>query len=106
MPKPTSKKDNKNEKTVKSVDSVNQMSSKEVSSIASSVKDRLLVEIEQLGARLPRNVIDQIIDELGGPNNVADLTGRRCRLVEKDGDQVRINIFIGYYQNVGVITFD
>lgn len=54
----------------------------------SSTKDGLLVQIEQLGARLPKNVIDQLVDELGGPNNVADLTGRKNRLVQMNGEQV------------------
>ena len=79
MPNSTFQKDSTNKKTV---ESVNQLFSENVLAIASSIKDRLLEEIEQLGVRLPKNAIDQLVDELGGPSNVADLTGRRSRLVE------------------------
>lgn len=37
------------------------------------MKEDLLAEIEELGDRLPPNTLDQLIDELGGPENVAEV---------------------------------
>lgn len=37
------------------------------------MKEDLLVQIERLGDRLPPNTLDQLIDELGGPENVAEV---------------------------------
>lgn len=38
---------------------------------ACEMKEELLKKIERLGDRLPPNTLDQLIDELGGPENVA-----------------------------------
>lgn len=38
---------------------------------ACEMKEELLKKIEKLGERLPPNTLDQLIDELGGPENVA-----------------------------------
>lgn len=39
---------------------------------ACSMKEELLQRIEELGDKLPPNTLDQLIDELGGPENVAE----------------------------------
>ena len=57
--------------------------------MATTMKERLLAQIEQLGTILPPNTLDQLIDELGGPENVAEMTGRKGRVVQNENGQVR-----------------
>lgn len=40
---------------------------------ACAMKEELLEQIESIGERLPPNTLDQLIDELGGPENVAEV---------------------------------
>ena len=57
--------------------------------MAQSIKERLLADLEKLGQLLPPNTLDQLIDELGGPENVAEMTGRKGRVVQNDNGQVQ-----------------
>ena len=41
---------------------------------ACSMKEELLAEIEKLGERLPPNALDKLIDDLGGAENVAEVS--------------------------------
>ena len=52
------------------------------------MKTDLLKKIDNLGRKLPPNTLDQLIDELGGPENVAEMTGRKGRVVQSDNGQI------------------
>ncbi|XP_070205689.1 protein strawberry notch homolog 1-like [Littorina saxatilis] len=51
---------------------------------AFTMKTELLNLVERLGDKLPANTLDHLIDELGGPDNVAEMTGRKGRVVQND----------------------
>lgn len=53
------------------------------------MKEELLKKIEKLGDRLPPNTLDQLIDELGGPENVAEMTGRKGRVIQTEDGQIQ-----------------
>ncbi|XP_045539250.1 protein strawberry notch [Papilio machaon] len=55
---------------------------------ACSMKEELLAAIEKLGRRLPPNTLDQLVDELGGTENVAEMTGRKGRVVQTEEGQI------------------
>ena len=46
------------------------------------MKAEILAKVEELGKILPANTLDQLIDELGGPENVSEMTGRKGRVVQ------------------------
>ncbi|XP_057319097.1 protein strawberry notch-like isoform X4 [Microplitis mediator] len=56
---------------------------------ACCMKEELLAQIEKLGEKLPPNTLDQLIDELGGPENVAEMTGRKGRVVQTEDGQIQ-----------------
>ncbi|KAK8767521.1 hypothetical protein V5799_005700 [Amblyomma americanum] len=56
---------------------------------AAGMKQELLDRLEKLGEKLPPNTLDQLIDELGGPENVAEMTGRKGRVVSTDNGTIQ-----------------
>ena len=70
---------------------------------ASAMKMELLAQIEQLGAALPPNSLDELFDKLGGPDKVAEITGRKGRVVQDENghvniklEQIKIAFLMGY----------
>lgn len=63
--------------------------SKEAIERACSMKEELLSRINKLGQRLPPNTLDQLIDELGGTEMVAEMTGRKGRVVQNDDGSIQ-----------------
>ena len=59
---------------------------------ASAMKMELLAQIEQLGAALPPNSLDELFDKLGGPDKVAEITGRKGRVVQDENCHVNIKL--------------
>ncbi|CAJ0579156.1 unnamed protein product, partial [Mesorhabditis spiculigera] len=52
------------------------------------VKNKLLAKVEELGKDLPANTLDHLINRLGGPDNVAEMTGRRYRIIQTESGEI------------------
>ncbi|XP_077318040.1 protein strawberry notch homolog 1 isoform X3 [Lithobates pipiens] len=55
---------------------------------AQQMKKELLDMLDELAEALPPNTLDELIDELGGPDNVAEMTGRKGRVVSNDDGSI------------------
>uniref|UniRef100_G1NZT1 Protein strawberry notch homolog 2 n=1 Tax=Myotis lucifugus TaxID=59463 RepID=G1NZT1_MYOLU len=52
------------------------------------LKQDLLAKVRVLGRELPVNTLDELIDQLGGPEHVAEMTGRKGRVVSRSDGTV------------------
>lgn len=60
--------------------------SKEAGKRCIELKNSLLEKLNTFADRLPPNTIDDLIEKLGGKDSVAELTGRKGRVVSYEGD--------------------
>eukprot|EP00731_Ephydatia_muelleri_P023466 Em0015g1049a len=56
------------------------------------MKEELMKKLEILGPKLPANTLDELIDELGGPSHVAEMTGRRGRVVSQSNGSIHYQL--------------
>jgi hypothetical protein len=63
--------------------------SDEALELCEKMRDSLLEQIEELSPRLPPNTLDELIDELGGPDHVAEMTGRKGRITMTDSGSIQ-----------------
>uniref|UniRef100_A0A8C8I904 Protein strawberry notch homolog 2 n=1 Tax=Oncorhynchus tshawytscha TaxID=74940 RepID=A0A8C8I904_ONCTS len=57
--------------------------------VIEEMKQDLLNKIADLGKELPLNTLDELIDKLGGPEKVSEMTGRKGRVVRRPDGSVR-----------------
>lgn len=53
------------------------------------MKNDLLQKIEELGDRLPKNTLDDLIQKLGGSEKVAEMTGRKGRIAANENGTIQ-----------------
>ena len=56
------------------------------------MKEELLRKLEVLSPHLPTNTLDELIDGLGGPDRVSEMTGRRGRIVSLSDGSVQYQL--------------
>jgi len=56
------------------------------------MKEELLQKLEVLSPHLPTNTLDELIDGLGGPERVAEMTGRRGRVVSLSDGSIQYQL--------------
>lgn len=56
------------------------------------MKEFLLTQLELLAPYLPTNTLDQLINGLGGPQEVAEMTGRRGRVLRQVDGSVQYHL--------------
>lgn len=64
------------------------MNPAEITEALFNMKADLLTNIGNLGRNLPANTLDELIDQLGGPSQVAEMTGRKGRIVQRADGQI------------------
>ena len=56
------------------------------------MKDELVEKVEILGPHLPTNALDELIEGLGGTEHVAEMTGRRGRIIFKSNGKIMYEV--------------
>ena len=56
------------------------------------MKDDLLRKLDVLAPHLPTNTLDELVEGLGGPDKVAEMTGRRGRVVSLPNGSVQYQL--------------
>ncbi len=56
------------------------------------MKEDLLRKLDLLSPHLPTNTLDELIDGLGGPRKVAEMTGRRGRVVSAPDGSIQYQL--------------
>lgn len=62
--------------------------SNEAGALCEKMRDELLEKFELIAPRLPANSLDDLINKLGGPSEVAEMTGRKGRIVQRDDGEI------------------
>lgn len=63
--------------------------SEQAGQICEEMRDELLQNLEILGEVLPPNTLDELIEELGGIDNVAEMTGRKGRVISSEDGSIQ-----------------
>ncbi|KAA3674887.1 uncharacterized protein DEA37_0003007 [Paragonimus westermani] len=74
--------------TLSNRDDARKVSKEEAERQCKEMQSILLRFIEKLGAKLPPSSLDELIDKLGGPSHVAEMTGRKGRMVVSEDGRV------------------
>ena len=64
--------------------------SKEAGDLCEKLRDELLAKFDEVCKKfpLPANTLDELISRLGGPGEVAEMTGRKGRIVQRDDGEI------------------
>ena len=65
------------------------------------IEDELLTKMEKLDDKLPPNTLGQLIGELGGSENVAEITGLKGRVAQNDDGTTYV--FLNFYVNIQLV---
>ncbi|RWS20645.1 protein strawberry notch-like protein, partial [Leptotrombidium deliense] len=91
--KSSSKREKKQIRKVQRVDECKDLKaefmSEQAGEICEKLRDNLLARLEEIGDRLPANTLDELIDSLGGSENVAEMTGRKGRVISNENGVVQ-----------------